>query len=172
LRAHPNGASMRDMKQFITIAAILCASASLASAGGIAGSIGIGVEAMSNGLGGISGNYDAGKFHLGGFLAFNDPAGPTNTEFAIGGRFFYHVATTATTDFSIGGTIGLDSQGNPDPVGRQNFLFLEPGFQIRAFIATNVALSFTGGITIGTADADGVQIGGQVTGLAGVHYYF
>jgi hypothetical protein len=51
-------------------------------------------------------------------------------------------------------------------------MFLEPGFQIRAFIVPNVALSFTGGISIGAVDAEGVQITGDFNGNAGVHYYF
>ena len=58
-------------------------------------------------------------------------------------------------------------------------LFIEPAFQIRAFLASNVALSFTGGFSIGAADASDLVIGGQVTGIdgqvtgmAGVHYYF
>ena len=44
--------------------------------------------------------------------------------------------------------------------------------EIRAFIVPNVALSFTGGIVIGALDAGGVQFGSQITGLAGIHYYF
>ena len=76
------------------------------------------------------------------------------------------------SDFSIGGGLGIQSQNNPDPAGRDTNLFLEPSFQIRAFIASNVALSFTGGISIGTIDASEVRILGDFNGGAGVHYYF
>ena len=51
-------------------------------------------------------------------------------------------------------------------------LLIEPGMQIRAFVASNVALSFTGGLTLGLADAEGVALTAQPVGSAGVHYYF
>jgi hypothetical protein len=79
------------------------------------------------------------------------------------------------SDFSLGGSIGLVdlpiNAGMPDHHYDQE-VFLEPSFQIRAFITTNVALSFTGGIVIGTVDASGVDFGGNLEGVAGVHYYF
>lgn len=151
---------------------IMCAVAGTARAGGEPGSFGVGAEFQLSGVGGLSANYDAGPFHLGGFIGFFDPDGDDDDTFDIGGRFFYHVASTATSDFSVGGGIGIQSQNNPDPLGRLTLLFLEPAFQIRAFVVPNVALSFTGGITIGTIDADDVLISGQVFGNAGVHYYF
>jgi hypothetical protein len=162
---------------------LLLSAAGVAQAGGSEGSIGVGGEVMLGGLpgpaggpvGGASLNYDAGKFHVGGFVGLNDPAGPNNTDFTMGGRFFYHVASTSGSDFGLGGTLGIFSDGNPNGMGttnRNTYLFLEPGFQIRAFIVPNVALSFTGGIVIGALDAGGVAFGAQVQGLAGIHYYF
>jgi hypothetical protein len=179
------------MKQTITLAAVLfVASAGSASAGGIEGSVGVGAEFALNGLtGGPSINYDAGAFHVGGFLSFSDGDGANNTNYSIGGRFFYHVGSTAMSDFGIGGTLGffsLDGQG-PDNDDRLTLMFLEPSFQIRLFLASNVALSFNAGIVIGVVDADGIALGGGslidtgtgglfggggVTGSAGVHYYF
>ena len=137
-------------------------------------------------MGGASINYDAGDFHVGGFLGFHDPGGRNDDELLIGGRFFYHLHSTAMSDFGLGGTLGIASQNNPAPVDRQTLLFIEPGFQIRLFLASNVALSFSTGVTIGVMDADNVDFGGQlvgggisvagmnvaVTGGAGVHYYF
>jgi hypothetical protein len=121
----------------------------------------------------VSVNYDAGKFHVGGFLGFTDPDGGNNETIDIGGRFFYHIAATATSDFSIGGGLGIESANHAQPQGRTTALFLEPGFQIRAFIVSNVALSFTGGLSIGTIDAaTNLKITGDFTGTAGVHYYF
>jgi hypothetical protein len=149
------------------------ATAGVASAGGQAGAIGLGAEYELNGIGGVSLNYDAGKFHAGGWFGFIDPAGGNNTEFDIGGRFFYHLHSTAMADFSLGAGLGIAS--TPPPMGmmnRRTEVFLEPGFQIRVFIASNVALSFTGGISIGVVDASGVIISGQPEGIAGVHYYF
>jgi hypothetical protein len=161
----------------------------VARAGGQANTIGIGVEEAIPGiqdvgmgrallLAGTVGsiNYDAGKFHAGGFLGFDDPSGAFNTFFTFGGRFFYHVHSTAMADFSVGGQIGIAyvPTGNMGP-GADHYdteVFLEPGVQIRAFLASNVALSFSLGIVIGAADASGVQVGGQVQGSAGIHYYF
>jgi hypothetical protein len=69
---------------------------------------------------------------------------------------------------------------------RDTHMYLEPSFQIRLFVASNVALSFTAGLVIGLVDAQdnyGISLGapsiggsnsgaGIVTGSAGVHYYF
>lgn len=162
---------MRRMKQILFAAAVVASSAGVASAGGMAGSIGVGTEVQLSGVGGLSANYDAGRFHVGGFVGVDDPAGADNTRFDIGGRFFFHVASTAMSDFSLGGSLGIRQISAPGD-GDQTQLFIEPGFQIRAFIASNVALSFTGGISIGAADASDLVIDGQVNGIAGVHYYF
>src|SRR4051812_22571759 len=162
------------MKNTLMVAGLLLAGAAgVAHAGGSEGTIGVGAEVMlNNAAGGASMNYDAGKFHVGGFLGVADGDGPNNTDFSIGARFFYHVASTAMSDFSVGGGIGIDSVQDRMNGDRSTLLFLEPAFQIRAFVATNVALSFTGGISIGAVDAGGVSFGGQISGLAGVHYYF
>jgi hypothetical protein len=164
---------MPRMKKTLLAAMMVFASAGTASAGGQPGSIGIGAELQLSNLGGVSANYDAGKFHVGGFLGFTDPTGASNETFDIGGRFFYHIASTATSDFSVGGGIGIQTVNHPAPQDRSNSVFIEPGFQIRAFIVSNVALSFTGGLSIGTGDADtNLKITGDFTGTAGVHYYF
>ncbi len=168
------------MKSSCIAAAMVAATAGTAAAGGAANSVGVGTELQLSGVGGISVNYDTGVFHVGGFLGFEDPDGPDNDVFAIGGQFWYHIARSAASDFSIGGSIGLESAATAGD--RATGLYLEPGFQIRAFVTTNVALSFTGGISIGTVDANNVSIGGNntsslvgfggITGAAGVHYYF
>jgi hypothetical protein len=167
------------MRISITLAAMLVlGSTSAANAGGQEGSIGVGAEfgligALSDvgGLGGASVNYDAGKFHVGGALGFADADGPDNTVYSIAGRFYYHVHSTAMSDFGIGGNIGILSVPAA-PNDRNTLLFLEPGVQIRAFVASNVALSFNVGFVLGAVDASGTFIGGQTTGSAGIHYYF
>jgi hypothetical protein len=163
---------MPRMKHTLLVASLVLASAGSARAGGQAGSIGVGAEFQIAPVGGVSVNYDAGKFHLGGFLGVDDPAGASNTRFDVGGRFFYHLASTASSDFGVGGSIGVSSRGNGPGVDRDTLLFIEPSFQIRAFIASNVALSFTGGFSIGAADASDLVIDGGLTAAAGVHYYF
>ena len=58
------------------------------------------------------------------------------------------------SDFGLGGSIGMLSDGGVGGVNRRNtLLYLEPSFQIRMFVAANVALSFTAGIVIGAIDA-------------------
>ena len=179
------------MTKSMFVALFVAAAAAPAVAGGQRGSIGVGAEYQLSGLGGASVNYDAGLFHVGGFLGFLDPPGAGNTAFAIGGRFFYHMHSTAMSDFGLGGGLGLESVPRPGMMGmgggRGTFVYFEPSFQIRLFLAANVAFSFTGGLSIGTVDASGVVIAGQgpaggafnfdlgslaLLGGAGVHYYF
>ena len=179
------------MKQTITLAVMfVLASSSAASAGGQEDSLGVGAEFGLNGItGGVSMNYDLGKFHVGGFFGFidgfdGDDVDEDDTDYTIGARFFYHLHSTAMSDFGVGGTFGLFSIDQADPNDRLQLMFLEPSFQIRLFLAANVALSFTAGITLGFVDADGIAIGapsvgtadgtfgGVVSGSAGVHYYF
>ena len=160
------------MKNGLIAAFLMLAAAGVAEAGGQPGSIGVGAEAQINGLGGASMNYDAGEFHVGAFLAFHDPGGRDDDTLALGGRFFYHLHATTSSDFSIGGTLGFASQNNPAPLDRLTLMYLEPGLQIRMFLASNVALSFNAGVVIGVMDADNVDLGGQLTAGAGVHYYF
>lgn len=164
------------------VSLFLATAATAAHAGGQSGSLGVGVEAQLSGITGISVNYDAGRFHVGGVLGYYDPAGAENSVFEIGGRFYYHLHSTAMADFSLGGGLGLASVPTGDPIDeRDTNVYLEPGFQIRMFVASNVALSFTGGLVIGLADArdrnapgleSGLEITGQFNGIAGVHYYF
>jgi hypothetical protein len=178
------------MKNTTKLAAlVLMATAGVANAGGSDGSIGVGAEFMLGNalvvsgatgtasvpaLGGPSLNYDAGKFHVGGFLGIVDPSGANNTTIELGGRFYYHVHSTAMTDFGIGGTVGmasLDGRG-PGNDERDTLLFIEPGFQIRVFLQANVAISLGAGLVIGAADASGLALVGNATGSAGFHYYF
>jgi hypothetical protein len=151
--------------------------AGVAHAGGSSGSFGVGAETHLSGVTGISGSYDAGQFHVNGLLGAFDPDGPSNTTLALGASFYYHIKSTAMADFGLGGGIGLqwDHLGG-DTADNTTFFFIEPGFSIRAFVASNVALSFTGGFSIGLVDTKDFRLGGAggegVTGTAGVHYYF
>jgi hypothetical protein len=167
-----------------TLAIALLVGVGPAAAGGSEGTIGIGAESLLSGGGGtdlavlggsgLSVNYDGGKFHLGGMLMMADAAGDNNTDLGVAGRFFWHVHSTPLSDLSIGGNLGvvIDSEDDGGDGSSQTLLFLEPSMQIRAFIAGNVALSLTAGIAFGAADAEGVALGGQLTGGAGLHYYF
>jgi hypothetical protein len=165
---------MKNTSYAAVIVFAILATAHNASAGGVAGSIGVGAEFEIRGAGGLSANYDAGKFHVGGFLGYFNPAGDNNTEIDFGGRFFFHLASTASSDFGIGGILGI--QNVPNGNDRQSILIIEPGFQIRTFVVPNVALSFTVGMEIGSAvsgpSSDELNITGNIVGQGGIHYYF
>lgn len=164
--------------------ALVALGASIASAGGSKGSIGVGGEsslgAITLGdpfpafsLTGLSLNYDAGQFHAGGLLGFIDGGGDNDTFIALGGRFYYHIHSTAMADFGLGGNVALGFfDDDIDDNDNETFMLLEPGIQTRAFVASNVALSFSAGLTIGLIDANGVVVSAQPTGAAGFHYYF
>jgi hypothetical protein len=155
-----------------SVAVIVASTAEQSHAGGSESTIGIGAETQLNTVvSGVSLNYDAGRFHAGGLLGFSDQPGANNSIFQLGGRFYWRVHSTASSDFSVGGQFGYDNRKTPLAKSIDS-LFLEPGFQVRAFISTNVALSFTGGLVIGVADADGFAVAGQLNASAGVHYYF
>ena len=88
------------------------ALASPALAGGKEGSIGVGAETELNGeVAGVSANYDAGQFHVGGVLGYSRdkasaaPMANTVSTFVIGARFFYHVHSAGQADFGVGGAI-------------------------------------------------------------------
>jgi hypothetical protein len=162
---------MKKNLMLVSCLAVLGLGAGVASAGGSEGSIGIGAEYQLSGLGGMSGNYDMGQFHVGGFLSFDDDDGPDNTDIGLGGRFYYHLHSTAMSDFSVGGSVGVGFIGGPAD-SDTTIVFIEPGIQTRAFVASNVALSFTAGLSLGVADASGVGISGQPVFSGGVHYYF
>jgi hypothetical protein len=172
-------------KTSLFAAMLLVGVTGAAHAGGSPGTIGVGAEYQLSGVGGASMNYDAGDFHLGGFLGFADGGGDDDTLWQLGGRFFYHLHSTTDADFSVGGSLGvvnLPGPGGNDLTG----IYVEPGIQIRVFLAANVALSLSTGIVIGLSDADGVAVtGSSINGAqsfggngfgfgggVGVHYYF
>jgi hypothetical protein len=178
------------MKTSLIATVILIAATSAAHAGGQAGTLGVGAEFDLSGLGGVSATFDGGRFHTGLALGFRDPPNANNSVFDIFGRFYFHVASTAMADFGLGGAVALETVDDPlpgNPGNRDLNVYLEPGFQIRVFLASNVALSFSAGITIGVGHDDTVAIAGQgvgtgitvdnganvgINGGAGVHYYF
>jgi hypothetical protein len=164
------------IKTSLITAALMMAASGIAHAGGQEGSIGVGAEVQLSGISGVSVNYDAGAFHVGGLLGYGgDLPGMQPDYFQVGARFFYHVHSTAMADFGLGGNLGIASVQDLPMDERSSYVYLEPGVQIRVFVAANVALAFTAGVALGLNDADGVTITGQGTGFnfgGGVHYYF
>lgn len=163
------------MKNTLVLAAFLLLAPAVAHAGGSAGSIGVGAEYNLFSLGGASVNFDQGDFHVGGFLGFSDGDTPgDNTEVTIGGRFWWHVHSTAMSDFSVGGSLGMlhEDESSPPANDDHTDFYIDLGAQIRAFVTSNVALSTSLGLGIAAGDADGVILTGQPVLIAGVHYYF
>lgn len=162
------------LKNTMLASLLIMGASGVAAAGGSPGTIGVGAEFQLSGFGGASVNYDAGDFHVGGVLGFHDPEGDDNTEFGLGARFYYHVHSTAMSDFGVGGSFSVINVPGPtpaDPDARDTGVFIEPGVQLRVFLASNVAVSATAGLSIGVVDASGVDVTGQtITG--GLHYYF
>lgn len=171
-------------KTSLFAALLLVGVAGVAEAGGSPGTIGVGAEFQLAGPGGASLNYDAGDFHAGGFLGFADGGGDDDTTWALGGRFYYHLHSTTDADFGVGGSIGVASV--PDAGGdKLTLVYVEPGVQIRLFLAANVAFSASTGIVLGVSDAEGVALTGSAFGNGtvnaggvtlgggvGLHYYF
>jgi hypothetical protein len=142
---------------------------------------GVGVTGMLlGGPVGLSLAYDAGPWHAEGILGLIKPGSGVKANFDIAGRFWFHLHSTANADFSVGGGLGYLRIGHSAPAEATNGIFIEAGGQIRAFIASNVALSATLGLSIATADFEAYGLGGQslagqtLGGFAGVglHYYF
>ncbi len=156
--------------------ALLLGLSGVAAAGGSPGSLGVGAEYTLLGIGGASVNFDQGDFHAGGFFGYRSDGPSTddeNYELDLGGRFFYHLHSTAMSDFSLGGQLGLQLLNDALPGGEDaTVVEIDLGAQIRVFVVSNVALSATVGLAIGTADAEEVQVRGNVIGDVGIHYYF
>jgi hypothetical protein len=159
----------------------MAAGATALSAGPVAaqeasGRKGIGVGAnqmLFNGPGGVQVAYDAGRWHLEGIVGLLDPPGsarPTNV-IATGARFWYHLHTGGAADFSVGGGFGYTHLANSG-AGDEDYLNLEAGAQIRAFIVGNVAFTGTTGLSISAADREGFALGGSLFGGLGITYYF
>jgi hypothetical protein len=171
-------AGMIRVNRFALTLALILATAGTALAqddagrgGGSGGPLGVGVNAMLAGPFGPTVVYDTGMFHIEGILGFQDT--DAQTEFDIAGRFWYHISSSQAADFSLGGGLGVVSI---DPAGEgtegTTDIEIDAGAQVRAFIVPNVAISASLGLAILTGDADAVSLTGDVTGSAGIIYFF
>jgi hypothetical protein len=166
----------KNLISFISsvVVVVLVGAAGTASAGGQSGSLGVGAEADLRGAGGVSLNFDGGIFHAGGYLGYADDVAVSpiagESAFQVGGRFYYHIHSTAMSDFGVGGQLGIAvvDQGEDSVTG----IYIQPGFQVRMFVASNVALSGTAGFNVAAGDDDGLVLAGDLTGGFGFHYYF
>jgi hypothetical protein len=142
--------------------------------GNLGRGLGIGIQAFLGGPAGLSITYDPGSFRIDGILAFAlDSQEPDDVvNLVLAARAFVPLKETAVADFSIGGGFEMDyiSAGDSDVD-----ITIAALLQIRAFITTNVALSFTGGLGFVLDGDDGdstVFLGGQLTANAGATFFF
>jgi hypothetical protein len=138
------------------------------------GNLGVGVVAMLGGADvgtvGPAVVYDTGIFHIEGLFGFND--NDTQTRFTVGGRFWYHIHSGQSSDFSLGGGLGVvsvDPEGGGDSTTNVE---IDAGAQLRAFIVPNVAVSASLGLGLLTGDTDVIAITGDLVGGLGIVYYF
>lgn len=142
------------------------------SSGGARG-LGAGFAAMltdvlgAGSLAGPSIAFDAGVWHLDAMLSFSKVEG-SRANFGLGGRGWFKLHRTASSDFSVGGGLGFIHLGPPD----DDLVILEGGGQLRAFIAGNVALSLALGLGVLVGDRTFVELTAQPFLVAGAHYYF
>jgi hypothetical protein len=133
---------------------------------------GFGGIAYLAGPAGLSVAFDPGPWHIDTLIGASG-GGNRDNVFQVGGRFWYHLATAGSADFSVGGGLSYEHR---NPVGAppaQNNLFIEPGALIRIFLTSNVALSASTGFVINTVDAEGYNLGAtNLVGSAALHYFF
>ena len=144
--------------------------------------IGVGASAFLAGaaVAGAEVDYDTAMWDVDAILGFADRSQGNNnsaTTIQAGVRGWYHLHHGSSSDFSVGGGIGIDHQTGGGGPNRTATL-IEPGVRARAFITSNVAVHAVVGISISVGDnlggdADsGVGLGAQGLFGFGFTYYF
>jgi hypothetical protein len=151
------------------------AHSSYGAGGGSHGNIGVGGILYMGGTNGLSLAYDPGPWHIDTLLGYSSTGG--QDAFNIGGRFWYHVKSSANADLSLGAGGSLRHISPDGAPPSRDEVYIEAGILIRVFLAPTVALSVGSGLVVGAADADGLGIGDGfntvgLSGSAAVHYYF
>jgi len=124
--------------------------------------------------------YDVALFHIEGLFGFFSQevgvGGGMNqrqTEWVFGAGGWYHLHRGASSDFSLGAVIAIDTISGLGP--STTVTSFEPGAQVRAFVTPNVAVFGRVGFGFNFGDTgNGTQIGlgGQPTGSFGFTYFF
>ena len=108
IRRRGPGEHPRMIEDQLTCSALIAAASRVASAGGQPGSIGVGAEFQLNGT-----RRRVGELRRRRVPRRRLPWLPRsatvadNTCSSIGGRFYYHVHSTAMSDFGLGGSLGI-----------------------------------------------------------------
>jgi hypothetical protein len=145
--------------------------------------IGVGASAFLSGVAGVQVDYDTPLWDADAILGFADRSGgngnnaPSQTQIQFGVQGWYHLHRGSSSDFSVGGGIGLDHTTGAGP--NLTATVIELGARPRAFITSNVAVHAMLGISITVGDNGvlgaenkGVGIGAQPLFGAGFTYYF
>lgn len=142
--------------------------------------LGVGAAAFLSGIAGAQVDYDTAIWDIDALLGFDDRSRGNNqseTVIQFGVRGWYHLHRGSSSDFSVGGGIGLDhltGGGGPN----RTAVLIEPGVRARAFITSNVAvhavlgLSISAGDNLGGSNDSGVGLGAQGLFGYGFTYYF
>jgi len=148
------------------------------SAGG--NGIGVGAALFLSGIGGAQVDYDTAMWDVEALLGFADRSTGNNnsaTDVQFGVRGWYHLHHGSSSDFSVGGGIGLDHLTGGGAPNRTAVL-IDPGVRARAFITSNVAvhavigLAISVGDNLGDSEDSGVGLGAQGLFGFGFTYYF
>jgi hypothetical protein len=143
--------------------------------------IGVGAAAFLSGVGGVEVDYDTPMWDADAILGFADRSTGANnnqTQIQFGVQGWYHLHRGSSSDFSLGGGVGLDhltGGGNPN----RTATFIEIGARPRAFITSNVAIHALLGLSISVGDNLGGANNNSGVGLLaqglfgfGFTYYF
>ena len=119
--------------------------------------IGVGGVIWLSGFAGAQVVYDQAIWHLEGVFAFgsfdNGPMADRTTAVNFGAAGWYHLHRGSSSDFSLGGGIGVVSTSTP---GSSTFV-MEPGALVRVFLTPNVALFARTGLAFIFGDGDPVS---------------
>jgi hypothetical protein len=156
----------------------LTASSSARAETPVHGQFGLGIADTLGGPTGINGVFDGGPWHAEVTLALSNANETSRID--LGAHGWFHLHTGASSDFSVGGGLSLDRVDPPGdrPAGlgggsnASSTVGIDLGFQIRAFVTSNVAVAATGGLQVLTGDGDGFVLGGQPVGAFSLTYYF
>jgi len=142
--------------------------------------LGVGAAAFLSGIGGAEVDYDTAMWDIEALLGFADRSNGNNnsqTDIQFGVRGWYHLHHGASSDFSVGGGIGLNHlTGGGD--ANQTAVLIDPGVRARAFITSNIAVHAVLGLSISVGDNvpgsewSGVGLGAQGLFGYGFTYYF
>lgn len=155
------------------------ASTSSSLSGGGGAGIGVGAAVSLGGVPTALFVYDQAIWHLEGLFAFdslsNGGGAGRTTHVSFGAGGWFHLHRGASSDFSVGAALVVDTTS--PPVGNSaTVTTFEPGAQIRAFITPNVALHARAGLVFAFGDTGGggtdISLNGQPNALFGVTYFF